>query len=146
MKPPRPTTGKRKQKPDRPLEDGTTEVFYEVHSDEVVVWPMLKDKSDAKVIEEAGTLLWMRALQNPDDTLLVGAVRVMHALWVMIRARDDRARSAMLELEKLCIDYRDARYLDTEEERARTTDPAEKDKLGWRDRWSMSELPPRAWV
>jgi hypothetical protein len=140
VKPPRPTTGKRKQEPDRPIHDGVTEVYYEVRGDQVVSWPILNDKSDAKVIEEAGALLWLRAGQKPDDSLLVGAARVMRALWLMIRVRDVRACNAMLALEKLCIEYRAARYADVEKE----TNPDEQRKLDRGGRWPSTELPSRA--
>jgi hypothetical protein len=50
-----------------------TEVFYEVHGDRLLTWPMRTDVSDDKVVEEAGCLLWKRAQQRPDDVLLIGA-------------------------------------------------------------------------
>lgn len=125
-------------------DDGVKGVYCNIRDGEIVCWPTLRDKSDARVIEEAGTLLWFRTRERPEDELLVGSARVLHALWVMIRARDERASKAMLGLEKLCIEYSDRRAEDTEAEREKTTDPEVKRKLWWVDRWSGQGLPPRA--
>lgn len=126
-----------------PTEEGhVTEVFYEVQGDRLLTWPMRVDVSDDKVVEEAGSLLWKRAQQRPDDVLLVGAARVLHAVWSMLRDRDDLASKSMLSLEKLCIKHREDRPIDAGEEI--NLDSDEQRRLSGHDGWCQGELPPRA--
>lgn len=126
----------------RSQEGSVTEVFWEMQGDRLRTWPARVDVSDDKVVEDAGCLLWKRAQQRPDDALLVGAARVLHAVWVMLRARDDRAYRTMLALEKLCIKDREERQIDAGE--AINLDSDEQRPSIERDGWCEGELPPRA--
>jgi hypothetical protein len=106
--------------------------------------PAQEGVSDAaSLVEDAGLLLWKRAQQPPIDPVVVGAARVLHALWLMLRAHDPSAQREMRVIEKRCMGYRDERQSDTLREAGKGNDLDKLRRTAFRDLWCEEELPPR---
>jgi hypothetical protein len=98
----------------------------------------------ADQLKKIGPFLWKRAQHNPNDDILIGSARVLHAVWLMLRSCDARAYETMSRLEEVCIEYRHGRRLDSLAAIARPNELDEYKRLAAEESWCHGELPPRA--
>jgi hypothetical protein len=98
----------------------------------------------ADQINRIGPFLWTQALRNPDDDILTGAVRVLHAVWLMLLSCDERAYKVMARMEELCIEYERERRLEKLFAVKNPRDWAEYHHTCKQESWGPGELHPRA--